>query len=176
QSMGTGGSRAVRASLEFLQQAGASARARLIAAAARRWNVAGSECEARNGQVLHPASGRSLGYGALAADAAHVTLDAEPTIKTPDQYTLIGQPTARLDTPVKITGQAQFGIDTRLPDMLYAAVATCPVFGGKVARYDASAVQGKRGIVAVVPVEAGVAVVADRFWRAKQALASMPIE
>jgi isoquinoline 1-oxidoreductase subunit beta len=176
QRMGTGGSRAVRASREFLQQAGASARARLIAAAARRWNVAASECEARNGQVLHSASGRSLGYGALAADAAQVTLDAEPAIKTPDQYTLIGQPTARLDTTVKITGQAQFGIDTRRPDMLYAAVATCPVFGGKVARYDASAAEGKRGIVAVVPVDGGVAVVADRFWRAKQALASMPIE
>ena len=176
QRMGTGGSRAVRASREFLQQAGASARARLIAAAAQRWTVASAECQARDGQVLHAASGRSLRYGELAANAAHVTLDAEPAIKTPDQYTLMGKPTARLDTPVKITGQAQFGIDTRLPDMLYAAVATCPVFGGKVARYDASAVQGKRGIVAVVPVEGGVAVVADRFWRAKQALAALPID
>jgi isoquinoline 1-oxidoreductase subunit beta len=176
QRMGTGGSRAVRASREFLQQAGASARARLIAAAAQRWSVAAADCEARDGQVLHAASGRSLRYGELATDAAQVKLEAEPAIKTPDQYTLMGKPTARLDTPVKITGQAQFGIDTRLPDMLYAAVATCPVFGGKVARYDASAVQGKRGIVAVVPVEGGVAVVADRFWRAKQALAALPIE
>jgi isoquinoline 1-oxidoreductase beta subunit len=174
--MGTGGSRAVRASREFLQQAGASARARLIAAAAQRWTVASAECQARDGQVLHAASGRSLRYGELAAEAANVTLDAEPAIKTPDQYTLMGKPTARLDTPVKITGQAQFGIDTRLPDMLYAAVATCPVFGGEVARYDASTVQGKRGIVAVVPIEGGVAVVADRFWRAKQALATLPID
>ncbi|HET6222957.1 MAG TPA: molybdopterin cofactor-binding domain-containing protein, partial [Dongiaceae bacterium] len=82
--MGTGGSRAVRASREFLQQAGASARARLIAAAAQRWNVADTECEARNGQVIHAASNRSLGYGALAADAAKVTLASEPAIKTPE--------------------------------------------------------------------------------------------
>jgi isoquinoline 1-oxidoreductase subunit beta len=107
----------VRASREFLQQAGASARARLIAAAAQRWTLASAECQARDGQVLHAASGRSLRYGELAAEAANVTLDAEPAIKTPDQYTLMGKPTARLDTPVKITGQAQFGIDTRLPDM-----------------------------------------------------------
>ncbi|HTO80706.1 MAG TPA: xanthine dehydrogenase family protein molybdopterin-binding subunit [Methylomirabilota bacterium] len=176
QRMGTGGSRAVRASREFLQQAGASARARLIAAAAQRWNVPATECQARDGQVMHAASNRSLGFGALAADAATVTLDAEPPIKTPDQYTLIGQPTARLDTPVKITGQAQFGIDTRLPDMLYAAAAVCPVFGGTVARYDDSKIQGRRGIVAVVPIEGGIAVVADRFWRAKQALADLVIQ
>src|SRR5262245_62681568 len=106
QRMGTGGSRAVRASREYLQQAGASARARLIAAAAQRWNVAAEECEARNGQVIHAASNRSLGYGALAADAAKVTLASEPAIKTPDQYTLLGQPLARLDTPVKLNGQA----------------------------------------------------------------------
>jgi isoquinoline 1-oxidoreductase beta subunit len=173
--MGTGGSRAVRASREYLQQAGASARARLIAAAAQRWNVAAEECEARNGQVVHAASNRSLGYGALAADAAKVTLASEPAIKTPDQYTLLGQPLARLDTPVKINGQAQFGIDIKRPDMLYAAVTTCPVFGGKVAHYDESAIKGRRGIVAVVPVDGGVAVVADRFWRAQQALADLPI-
>ena len=174
--MGTGGSRAVRASREFLQQAGASARARLVAAAAQRWSVPATECEARNGQVVHAASNRSLGFGALAADAATVKLDSEPAIKTPDQFQLIGQPMARLDTPVKITGQAQFGIDTRLPEMLYAAAAACPVFGGKVAHYDDSPIKGRRGIVAVVPIDGGVAVVADRFWRAKQALADLPIE
>jgi len=176
QRMGTGGSRAVRASREFLQQAGASARVRLIAAAARRWNVPAAECAARNGQVIHTATNRSLGYGALAADAAKVTLASEPAIKTPDQYRLIGQPTARLDTPVKITGQAHFGIDTRLPDMLYAAVSVCPVFGGKVARYDDSAIKGRRGIVATVPIDGGIAVVADRFWRAKQAIADLRVD
>ena len=176
RSMSTGGSRAVRDSREYLQQAGASARARLVQAAATRWNVAASECEARDGKVLHKASGRSLGYGALAADAAKVTLAQEPAIKTPDQYRLIGKPTARLDTPLKINGAAKFGIDTRLPDMVYAAAAACPVFGGKLKSYDESKIKGRRGIIAVVPLEGAVAVVADRFWRAKEALLAMPVE
>ena len=175
-SMSTGGSGSVRRSREYLQQAGASARARLIAAAAQRWSVPAGECRAENGKVLHDASNRSLGYGALAADAAKVTLDQEPAIKTPDRYRLMGTPVARLDTPLKINGRAKFGIDIRLPDMLYAAVATCPVFGGEVKHYDASTVTGRRGIHSVVPVTGGVAVVADRFWRAKEALAALQIE
>ncbi|HVM82080.1 MAG TPA: molybdopterin cofactor-binding domain-containing protein, partial [Stellaceae bacterium] len=130
--MSTGGSRAVRESREYLQQAGASARVRLVAAAARRWNVPASECEARNGTVVHAASNRTLSYGTLAPEAAKIALDREPAIKTPDQFKLIGKPTARLDTPLKINGSAKFGIDARLPDMLYAAVAACPVFGGKL--------------------------------------------
>jgi len=174
--MGTGGSSAVRRSREYLQQAGASARARLVAAAASRFGVAFDECEARAGVVHHAASGRSLTYGSLAGDAARVTLAREPAIKTPDQYTLLGRPTARLDTPLKVTGEAKFGIDTRLPDMLYAAVTTCPVFGGSVKSYDAKATLGRRGIKTVVAVPGGVAVVADRFWRAKEALAALPIE
>jgi isoquinoline 1-oxidoreductase subunit beta len=174
--MGTGGSSAVRRSREYLQQAGASARARLIAAAASRFGVAADECEARAGVVHHAASGRSLTYGELAGDAARVTLAREPAIKTPDQYTLLGRATARLDTPLKVTGEAKFGIDTRLPDMLYAAVTTCPVFGGAVKSFDAKAIDGRRGIKTVVAVPGGVAVVADRFWRAKEALAALPIE
>ena len=105
-----------------------------------------------------------------------MTLAREPAIKTPDQYTLLGRPTTRLDTPLKVTGEAKFGIDTRLPDMLYAAVTTCPVFGGSVKSYDAKATLGRRGIKTVVAVPGGVAVVADRFWRAKEALAALPIE
>lgn len=176
RSMSTGGSRAVRDCRVFLQQAGASARARLIQAAATRWNVAASECEAHDSKVLHKASGRSLGYGALTADAAKVTLDKEPDIKTPEQYHLIGQPTARLDTPLKINGTAKFGIDTRIPGMVYAAAAACPVFGGKLRSYDDSQIKTRRGVLAVVPLDGAVAVVADRFWRAKEALLAMPIE
>ena len=174
--MSTGGSRAVRESREYLQQAGASARVRLVAAAARRWNVPQSECEARNGTVVHAASNRTLSYGTLAPEAAKIALDREPTIKTPEQFKLIGKPTARLDTPLKINGSAKFGIDTRLPGMLYAAVAACPVFGGKLKSYDAAAIKSRRGIHSVVPLEGAVAVVADRFWRAKEALLAMPIE
>lgn len=176
KSMLTGGSSAVRASRPYLQQAGASARARLIEAAAKRWGVPAAECQAANSTVTHKASGRSLTYGVLAGDAAKVTLAQEPAIKTPDQFTLIGNPTARLDTKVKVTGEAIFGIDVRLPDMLYAAVVTCPVPGGTVKSYDAKAILGHRGVQSVVPLATGVAVVADRFWRAKQAALALPIE
>src|SRR5215510_15648109 len=118
QRMGTGGSRAVRASREYLQQAGASARARLIVAAAQQWGVPASECRAENGTVIHPASGRKVNYGAVAAAAAQVKLDAEPAIKAPDQFKLLGQSLNRLDVPLKVNGTATYGIDVRLPDML----------------------------------------------------------
>jgi isoquinoline 1-oxidoreductase beta subunit len=173
--MSTGGSGAVRRSREFLQAAGANARMRLVQAAAARWKVSPDSCSVDNGKVLHQASGRSLRYGELATEAAEITLASDPVIKTPDQFTLIGKPVARLDTPPKLTGAAKFGIDIRLPDMVYAAVITCPVFGGKVKSYDENTIKGRRGILAVVPIEGGVAVVADRFWRAKEAVANLPV-
>jgi isoquinoline 1-oxidoreductase beta subunit len=173
--MGTGGSSSVRTSREFLQQAGASARARLIAAAAQRWGVEPSSCVAANSQVLHPSSGRSAHYGELATTAATINLTEEPPIKTPDRFNLIGKPIARLDTLDKITGKAGFGIDTRLPDMLYAAVSACPVFGGKLRSFDETAIKGRRGVRAVVPLDGAIAVVADRYWRAKEALAALPV-
>ncbi len=176
QSMGTGGSSSVRASRVFLQQAGASARVRLVAAAAARWGVEPSACVAKGAVVRHAASGRSATFGELAADAAKIALASEPPIKTPDQFKLIGLPLKRIDTPLKVTGDARFGIDARLPGMVYAAVANCPVFGGSLKSYDYSAVSGRRGIIAAVPVTSGVAVVADNFWRAKEALAAMPVE
>jgi isoquinoline 1-oxidoreductase beta subunit len=173
--MGTGGSGAVRRSREFLQQAGASARVRLIEAAARRWSVPASECRANEGMVVHGASGRRLTFGALAAAAANIKLDQEPSIKSPDQFQLIGRPMARFDTPVKVDGRARFGIDTDLPGMVYAAAMTCPVFGGTLKHFDETAILGRRGVIAVVPVPGGVAVVADRYWRAKEALARLPV-
>jgi isoquinoline 1-oxidoreductase beta subunit len=176
QSMGTGGSRSVRGSRAFLQQAGASARARLLEAAAARWGVEPAACVASGGLVRHDASGRSATFGELAADAAKVALAAEPAIKTPDQFKLIGQEVRRIDTPLKVTGEARFGIDARLPGMAYAAVANCPVFGGRLKSFDFSAISGRRGIIAALPVTNGVAVVADNFWRAKEALHAMPVE
>jgi isoquinoline 1-oxidoreductase beta subunit len=176
KSMLTGGSSAVRASRPYLQQAGASARARLVQAAATRWGVPAADCVAANSVVTHQASGRTLGYGALAGEAAKVTLAQEPAIKTPEQFTLIGKPTARLDTKVKVTGEAIFGIDVRLPDMLYAAVVTCPVPGGTVKSYDAKTILSHRGVQGVVPLPTGLAVVADRFWRAKQAALALTVE
>src|SRR6185503_7892859 len=150
--MTTVGSRGVRTSWQMLLQAGASARERLIAAAAQRWNVSPSDCEAANSKITHKATGRSFDYGALAADAANIKLDKEPAIRTPDQFKLIGKRLARLDTPLKINGSAKFAIDTKVPDMVYAAVTACPVFGGKLKSVD------------------------DRFWRAKEALALLKPE
>jgi isoquinoline 1-oxidoreductase beta subunit len=176
QRMATGGSGAVRRSREYLQQAGASARARLIAAAAQQWGVPASQCRAENGLVIHSTSGRKVNFGAVATAAAQVKLDAEPSIKTPDHYTLLGQSLNRLDVPLKVNGTATFGIDIRLPDMLYAAVMACPVFGGKLKRYDFDAIKQSPGVRAAVEIPAGIAVVADSFWRAKTALEVMPIE
>jgi isoquinoline 1-oxidoreductase beta subunit len=126
--------------------------------------------------VLHPASGRQVNYGAVAAAAASVTLDAEPAIKTPDQFKLLGQSLNRIDVPLKVNGTAVFGIDVRLPDMLYASVMTCPVFGGTLKRHDFDAIKNMPGVRAAVEVPKGIAVVADSFWRAKTALEVMPIE
>ncbi|MFY9757358.1 MAG: xanthine dehydrogenase family protein molybdopterin-binding subunit [Pseudolabrys sp.] len=174
--MTTVGSRGVRTSWQMLLQAGASARERLIAAAAQRWNVSPSDCEAANSKITHKATGRSFDYGALAADAASIKLDKEPAIRTPDQFKLIGKRLARLDTPLKINGSAKFAIDTKVPDMVYAAVAACPVFGGKLKSVDDAPAKGRRGVLQVVKLENAVVVVADRFWRAKEALALLKPE
>ena len=177
QRMATGGSGAVRRSREYLQQAGASARARLIAAAAQQWGVPASECRAENGTVIHSASGRQGQlWGDRRGGGRSVKLDAEPAIKTPDQFTLLGKSLNRLDVPLKVNGTAIYGIDVRLPDMLYASVMTCPVFGGKLKRYDFDAIKSMPGVRTAVEVPNGIAVVADSFWRAKTALEVMPIE
>jgi isoquinoline 1-oxidoreductase beta subunit len=174
--MVTAGSRGVRTSWQMLLQAGASARVRLIQAAARRWNVPEAECEAANSKVLHKMSGRSLDYGTLAAEAGKIKLDKEPAIRTPDQFKLIGKALPRLDTPLKINGSAKFAIDTQIPGMVYAAIAACPVFGGKLKSVDEAPVKGRRGLLQVVKLDNAVAVVADRFWRAKEALALLKPE
>jgi isoquinoline 1-oxidoreductase subunit beta len=174
--MTTVGSRGVRTSWQMLLQAGASARVRLVQAAAQRWNVPASECDASNSTVAHKTSGRSLGYGELAADAGKITLDKEPAIRTPDQFKLIGKALPRLDTPLKINGAAKFAIDTRIPDMVYAAINACPVPGGKLKSVDDAPVKGRRGVQQVVKLDNAVAVVADRYWRAKEALALLKPE
>ena len=111
--MATNGSGAIRRSREYLQQAGASARERLIQAAANRWNVPAATCTAKDGVVTHATSGRTLRFGTLAAEAAAIRLSDEPAIKQPGQFTLLGTSVARLDTPVKVDGRATFGIDIR---------------------------------------------------------------
>jgi isoquinoline 1-oxidoreductase beta subunit len=120
-SLGTGGSREVRETRAMLQQAGASVRERLIAAAANRWGVAPGECTAALSKVMHTPTGRTLRYGELAGEAAEIKLDKEPPIKTPDQYRLMGTAMDRLDIPLKINGSAVYGFDIKVPDRVHAA-------------------------------------------------------
>jgi len=174
-NMLTVGSMGIRMNWEHVQQAGASARERLIQAAATRWSVPASECEAIQGKVRHKPTARSLTYGVLARDAAKVTLAAEPAIKSPDQFTLAGTRQPRLDSAIKSNGTAKFGIDTREPGQLYASIMSCPIFGGKLVSVDDSAIKGRRGIVKLVKLDDAVAVVADNYWRANEALKALKI-
>src|SRR6204780_1711630 len=175
--MFSSGSRSVRASREKMQQVGASARERLIAAAAARWSVPAPECTAVSGVVTHGPSGRTLRYGELAAHAAKIKLATEPPIKTPDQYTFIGKPMPRVDVIHKIDGSAKFGIDAKLPGMVFAAINACPVAGGKLKSVDDSVLAGAPGVLQVVRLDNAVAVVAaGSYWRAKQALARLQPE
>ena len=175
--MFSNGSRSVRASQKRVQQVGASARERLIAAAATRWNVPASECTAAASVVTHAPSGRTLRYGEVAADAAKVALAKEPAIKTPDKFTFIGKPMPRIDVVHKIDGSAKFGIDAQIPGMVFAAINACPVPGGKLKSVDESPAAGAPGVLKVVRLDDAVAVVATgSYWRAKQALARLQPE
>src|SRR6185312_13421499 len=172
--MFSNGSRSVRTSVKTMQQAGASARERLIAAAAARWNVPASECKAAMSVVTHTPSGRTLRYGELAADAAKIKLAKEPALKTPAQYTFIPKSLPRVDVPRKTDGSAKFGIDANVPGMVFAAITACPVPGGKLKSVDDSVLSGEPGIIQVVKLPNAVAVVAtDTWWRAKRALSRL---
>src|SRR6185312_11216311 len=175
-SMQTVGSQGVRTSVGMMQQAGASARGRLVEAAARRWKCDVSECKCENSVIQHMPTGRKLRYGEVCADAVSIRLDQEPKIKTPDQFTLVGKPTPRLDTRPKIDGSAMFGIDARVPGMVYAAIIQCPVPGGKLKSVDDSAAKASPGVIQVVKLDNAAAVVADKFWRAKKAADTLKIE
>jgi isoquinoline 1-oxidoreductase subunit beta len=177
QRMSTGGSGAVRRSREYLQQAGAEARERLVRAAAEQWGVEPGACRAQASHVHHDASGRKVAYGAIAAAAAQVSLEGvEIPLKTHEQFKLLGTSPKRLDTPAKVDGSAVFGADVRVPGMVYAAVRHCPVIGGTLKSHDAAAIAGRRGVLQTVALPAAVAVVADSYWRAQQALAALPVE
>jgi isoquinoline 1-oxidoreductase beta subunit len=164
--MTTGGSTSVGRSYEPLRKAGASAREMLVAAAAVRWKVEPASCRAELGQVVHPASGRRIGYGDLVGDAAQLPVPSDPKLKDPSQFRYIGQPLPRVDIPSKVDGSAVFGIDVRVPKMLVAAIARCPVIGGKVAKVDERAARALPGVRQVVRIDSGVAVVADATWPA----------
>jgi isoquinoline 1-oxidoreductase beta subunit len=171
------GSMSVRESQKNMQQVGASARERIIAAAAVRWKVSASDCVAAQSVVTHRPSGRTLRYGELAAEAAKVKLAQEPAIKTPAQFTFIPRRMPRVDLVHKTDGSARFGIDAQVPGMVFAAINACPVPGGKLKSVDESVLSGAPGIVGVVKLERAIAVVATgSFWRAKRALSRLQPE
>jgi len=174
--MASVGSRTIRNSQEYLRKAGASARIMLVQAAAQRWNVPVAECQAVLGKVVHQPSQKTFSYGQLAADAAKLPLPTDVPLKDPATWTLAGKPLPRVDMHDIVTGQIRFGIDTQLPGMLHAAIAQSPVFGGKVLSLDSSKVDNRRGIVKVLNMGDFVAVVADNWWRAKEALRDVAIE
>ncbi len=173
--MSTGGSRSIRASQEALRKAGATAREMLIAAAAARWDVAAAECLAHDSVITHRPSGRTLRFGEIAASAAAVAPPRSVRLKEPRDWTLIGTRRKRLEVADKVTGRPIYAIDVRLPGMLYAALAQCPVFGGKLASVDDAAIAARKGVRQVVKFDGAVAVVADSWWQAKTALDAMPI-
>jgi isoquinoline 1-oxidoreductase beta subunit len=162
----TGGSASIRTSWRPLRKAGATGRAMLIAAAAETWGVDPSSCRAYNGEVSHESSGRKLGYGELAEKAATLPVPSDPPLKDPKDFRYIGKSLPRLDHPARVKGETVFGMDVRLPGMLHACVARCPVYGGSVKGFDATAAKAVDGVREVVQIDSGVAVLADSTWAA----------
>jgi isoquinoline 1-oxidoreductase beta subunit len=171
----TGNSNSIRAFWKPLRVAGASARAMLVQAAAQQWQVEPASCTASKSVVTHAASGRSIGYGELVDAASSVPVPANPQLKDPKDFTLIGKPLKRLDTPIKTDGKAIYGIDAMLPNMKFATLAQCPVFGGKVAHVDDSAAKKVAGVQQVLVLDNFVAVVGDHMWAAKKGLEALVV-
>src|SRR6266481_3283743 len=155
---------------------GGVARTMLVEAAARQWNVEDSSCHVDKGVVIHGATDRRATYGSLANAGAQLTPPADVPLKNAKAFTQIGKPTRRLDAPSKTNGSAQFGLDVSVPGMLTAVVARPPVFGGKVAKFDASKALKVAGVKAVEEVPFGVAVIAERFWPPQRRRDKLPFE
>ena len=176
KNFSTGGSRGIRESHQYVREAGAMAREMLIAAAAAEWKVPASECTAKDSIITHT-SGKTLTYGAVAAAAAQLEPPKQVKLKDPKDWTIAGKPLKRLDTVDKVNGKMLYGIDVVLPGMVNAAVRACPVFGGKLKSFDAAKVEKMPGVKKVVAIDGNaVAVIADTFWNAKNAVAAVPIE
>ena len=172
----TGGSSSIRGEWEPYRRYAAATRERLLAAAARRWHVRPQDCRADDGAVVHRASGRRVGFTALAAEAAKIPEPASPPLKARAAFRVIGRSAARLEIPDMVAGRTVYGIDASLPGTLAASVVHCPVFGGRLKRLDDSAARAVPGVRDVVAIEAGVAVVADDFWSALQGRERLAIE
>jgi isoquinoline 1-oxidoreductase beta subunit len=172
----TGNSNSIRAWWTQLRNAGASTRAMLVQAAAQQWQVEPASCTTSKGEVIHKDSGRKLAYGELAASAGSQTPPKDVALKDPKDFVYIGQPLKRLDTPDKANGKAVYGIDAILPDMKFATVAACPVFGGKVGKVDDSAAKKIAGVRKIVVLDDLVAVIGDHMWAAKKGLDALKID
>jgi isoquinoline 1-oxidoreductase beta subunit len=171
----TGNSESSTSFFELLRTMGASAREMLIIAAADRWGVKADECFTDKGKVMHRSTGRSLNFGEVAEDAAKVVPPASPKPKPESEWKLLGKSLARVDLPSKLDGSAVFGLDFSVPGMVYAAVKQSPVHGGGVASFDKSSVMNLPGVLDVVAIPNGVAVVARQYWQAQQALKSLKV-
>jgi isoquinoline 1-oxidoreductase beta subunit len=171
----TGGSTSVRDGWEKLRIGGAQVRTMLVAAAAGKWNVDPANCHAENGMVISP-NGKKATYGQLAQAASKLPVPKDIVLKDPKDFEIVGKPLKRLDTPSKVNGTAEFGIDVKLPGMVYASLEQCPVIGGKVKSFDASRARTMPGVLDVVQIDDGVAVVANSYWRAKKARDALSVE
>jgi len=172
----TAGSRGIRESNDFVRKGGAAARIMLVQAAAEQWKVPAAECTAADGVITHKASSRSTTYGKVADAAGKIEPPSDIQLKDPKDWKIIGKGLKRLDTAEKVTGKAIYGIDVRLPGMLYAAIKACPVNGGKVKSFDAAKITGNKGVKKVVQIEDNaIAVIGDSWWQAKTALDALPI-
>ncbi|WP_049621211.1 xanthine dehydrogenase family protein molybdopterin-binding subunit [Frateuria defendens] len=171
----TGGSTTIRYCWTTLRQAGAAARSLLVAAAAARWKVEPAQCTVTRGVIRHEASGRSAGYGEVAAAAARLPVPERVVEKDPGAFALIGKPLRRVDTAGKVDGSLPFGIDIRVPGMKVATVRACPTIGGKLLAVDDARARQVPGFVAIVKIDNAVAAIGEHFWAAKQALAALDI-
>lgn len=172
----TGGSTSIRYAWEPMRKAGATARVLLIQAAAQKWKVDPASCRAEGGEVLHPASNRRLSYGQLVDTAAALQAPKSVTLKDSKDFKLIGKPVKRLDSPEKVNGAAVFGIDVRVPGMLYAVIVNCPVFGGTLAFVDDQHALKIPGVRKVILVDNAVAVLGDHTWAAKRGAAALDVK
>ena len=172
----TVGSFSVRGWYLELRRIGAAARIMLLQAAAQNWKVSPVHCTAAGSEVIHGPSGRRCSFGSVARLAANMPIPQDPPLKTVSQYTVIGTSRPRVDVPDKVDGSARYGIDVTLPDMLYAAVKTCPTFGGKLKSFDDHACKSMPAYRACVPLDDGVVVVAKSYWQARKALERVNVE
>lgn len=172
----TGGSASIQGAWKGVRAAGATCRALLVSAAAKTWKVEPSSCATAGGAVVHAGSGRRLRYAELVAAASSLPVPPDVSPKDPATYKLVGTPARRTDTPSKVDGSAKYGIDVRMKDLKFAAVANCPVFGGKVRRVDDSKARAVKGVRQIVVADSIVAVVGDHHGAAKKGLAALIVE